>query len=674
MSSSHNSSHNRRKRKNRIHIIIIAVCILCLVVLGIIIYQNPKIPAAEHDPNQSLTPILTPTLTDSEVLTPTGELTQAPVLTGSESNLPTETGKDPINDQNNPTPSAVPTATAVPTPSPEPTATPVILPGEASSGTGIEWTDSTHTYLYFGSYPQSEVTGSDLTNEIIHADYDYNGDTEVNGIRYRRLSVDMINYNYYADNTTLVKNYFDWSEGGYHYFKYEPIKWRVLKLYEDEVFVITAEALDCKCYNEEDAYVTWEVCSVRSWLNGYDENCNDCGIDYSWRNAGFLSLAFSEAERNLINYTLLSDNGNVDYPDITGGSDTVDRIFFLSLNDITNTDYGYSSKLMDYDQKRIVTSSTYAKARGLYSYYASRSICHGAPSWYWLRTPGMDLDYTAVISNIALALSNGLRVTQPDAAILPAMRISLTKSNNEAEFTASATEVPVFSGVHDRTVEIGKAIAYRKGVTASDAQDGTLDFTVDSSSVNYRVAGSYTVIYTASDSDGNITTKSAVFTVTSPVNMEAQVEALLNQVIASIITVNMSGYEKTRAIYNYVKNHVGYIGTSNKEDSLLDAYIGLKNGIGDCYTTFNVAKRLLDKAGIDNLPIERLRYENESRHYWLLVNYGEGWYYFDAGYFSTNYPFDGFLFTESERIAYNDLRGGFYYRYNTSLYDVTPVW
>ena len=47
---------------------------------------------------------------------------------------------------------------------------------------------TTWSYVYFGSYPQSEVTGDALTEEITGADYDANGDAKVNGTKYRRIS------------------------------------------------------------------------------------------------------------------------------------------------------------------------------------------------------------------------------------------------------------------------------------------------------------------------------------------------------------------------------------------------------------------------------------------------------------------------------------------------------
>ena len=51
-----------------------------------------------------------------------------------------------------------------------------------------ENTDSTKwSYVYFGRYPQNDVTGDDLDERIINANYNKNGDAVVDGVKYRRV-------------------------------------------------------------------------------------------------------------------------------------------------------------------------------------------------------------------------------------------------------------------------------------------------------------------------------------------------------------------------------------------------------------------------------------------------------------------------------------------------------
>lgn len=50
----------------------------------------------------------------------------------------------------------------------------------------------------------------------------------------------------------------------------EPIKWRVLSVDGDDVFLLADQNLDAQPYNNNDtaADVTWETCGLRTWLNG----------------------------------------------------------------------------------------------------------------------------------------------------------------------------------------------------------------------------------------------------------------------------------------------------------------------------------------------------------------------------------------------------------------------
>ena len=51
-------------------------------------------------------------------------------------------------------------------------------------------------------------------------------------------------------------------------FEYEPIKWRILSVDENNNALLLADkGLDCKPYNENEEDVTWETCSLRTWLN-----------------------------------------------------------------------------------------------------------------------------------------------------------------------------------------------------------------------------------------------------------------------------------------------------------------------------------------------------------------------------------------------------------------------
>ena len=107
----------------------------------------------------------------------------------------------------------------------------------------------------------------------------------------------------------------------------EPIKWRVLSISDNQAFLLADKNLDCKPYNTTYSDVTWEGCTLRSWLNGYDDSYNVCGTDFS--NDNFMKVAFNESEQNSIIRVLLE---NMDSPvyGIDGGNNTNDYIFCIS--------------------------------------------------------------------------------------------------------------------------------------------------------------------------------------------------------------------------------------------------------------------------------------------------------------------------------------------------------
>ncbi|MCD8118258.1 MAG: DUF5011 domain-containing protein [Lachnospiraceae bacterium] len=73
-------------------------------------------------------------------------------------------------------------------------------------------------------------------------------------------------------------------------------------------------------------------------------------------------------------------------------------------------------------------------------------------------------------------------------------------------FEVKADDIaPVISGLTDISLyEHADAPNYTRGVSASDNIDGTLEFTYDASAVDLDTAGTYYVIYTASDMEGNV--------------------------------------------------------------------------------------------------------------------------------------------------------------------------
>lgn len=254
--------------------------------------------------------------------------------------------------------------------------------------------------IYFGSYPQSEITSKDgsVYNKLKNATSWDNNDTTIDGVKYRRLKGEDATQHAYSGGS---EQYYDWNDDytTYHYFKYEPIKWRVLNKDNNDVFLLSDIALDDQRYNEKWATITWEKSSMRSWINGYKASENQPEIDYS--NKNFIDTAFSTAQKNAIKTTKVENRNNIHYGSAgQGGNDTSDKIFLLSEREVYNTDdakkYGFVLDGEVYDEARRCKCSTYAYAMGTWRNIED-SECNGNALWF-LRSPGGSCygDVTAV--------------------------------------------------------------------------------------------------------------------------------------------------------------------------------------------------------------------------------------------------------------------------------------
>lgn len=266
---------------------------------------------------------------------------------------------------------------------------------------------------------------------------------------------------------------------------------------------------------------------------------------------------------------------------------------------------------------------------------------------------------------------------QPDfskAGVQKALVILEDASENKTELEASLTvnedtEPPEINGVANQSVYIGKKVYYRKGVTVTDNRDEQVELVVDSSAVNLKKAGSYDVIYTATDSSDNTTTKTVKLKISEiPKGYvdKDDLDALADKVLATIITDGMSQIEKAKAIYNWTKSHIGYINHSDKSDWVKAAYQGIKKGSGDCFVYFATAQELLTRAGIENQGIIKLG----GGHYWSLVNLGNGWYHFDATPRKGGGEF--FMLTDAEMEKYSKSHKNSH-KWDKTKYPATPL-
>lgn len=282
--------------------------------------------------------------------------------------------------------------------------------------------------IYFGSYPQSEITSKDgsVYNKLKNATSWDNNDTTIDGVKYRRLKGEDATQHAYSGGS---EQYYDWNDDytTYHYFKYEPIKWRVLNKDNNDVFLLSDIALDDQRYNEKWATITWEKSSMRSWINGYKASENQPEIDYS--NKNFIDTAFSTAQKNAIKTTKVENRNNIHYGSAgQGGNDTSDKIFLLSEREVYNTDdakkYGFVLDGEVYDEARRCKCSTYAYAMGTWRNIED-SEYNGNALWF-LRSPGGSCygDVTAVY-DFGRVNSGGTSIFS-DHSVRPAIHLDLS--------------------------------------------------------------------------------------------------------------------------------------------------------------------------------------------------------------------------------------------------------
>lgn len=224
------------------------------------------------------------------------------------------------------------------------------------------------------------------------------------------------------------------------------------------------------------------------------------------------------------------------------------------------------------------------------------------------------------------------------------------------------TEAPVICGERYRYCYIGDAVAYFKEVRAYDNADPEPTLTVDKSAVNPREAGEYPVVYTATDRDGNVSTAEVNYIFREKTVSDDELDALADKVLGDIITDGMSLAQKIYAIHDYAYSHILYNGVSDKTDWKAEAYRGITEGVGDCFTFYSVTYLLMSKLdGVDVMSVQRLN--GATRHYWCLVNIGTGWYHLDACNVGPNHM-RVFMKTDAELEAIST----YFWRYDKSLY------
>ncbi len=288
----------------------------------------------------------------------------------------------------------------------------------------------------FGDFPQTiAASGITYSSSTVYNGWYLGSD----GYFYESCSAnpytDDSNYTC-SDGTTLVN-------GTTYYFKVQPIEWRVLKTDNDaRTKLLFAEKIltanvpyyysdDLNSHYRADATGVYgnnyKYSQIRAYLNGlnYYNDSNTAVTTYN--NNGFLQKAFTTSAQNLIPATAVDNSARSTNPESNAEqwengenpyacANTSDKIFLLSEQEVTRSDYGFAAYNVIIEVRRKVTTD-YAKANNAYT-------CESCDDW-WLRSPGYNGSNLARdVTYNGHTLYGNIYVFRSEQGVCPALSIS----------------------------------------------------------------------------------------------------------------------------------------------------------------------------------------------------------------------------------------------------------
>ncbi|MBB5198096.1 DUF6273 domain-containing protein [Anaerocolumna cellulosilytica] len=281
--------------------------------------------------------------------------------------------------------------------------------------------------ITFGCYPQSEVVGIELTDEIVNADYNDNEAT-INGVKYLRIT--------YRDVKYTMNSSYKWNweqertEVPYHYFRYEPIAWRVLNDDNGTLLLVSDKILYNENYNNASEAITWEKASIRNELNtmflhqAFSENEQKSILTTTVENKDTKTVFRYDEEKNKIIEDTSNGKGG------KGGKSTKDKVFLLSLEETLNPQYWTGIKKnsnmlqrAEFLNSRMAYCSDYALFSGCIANSKSRS------SQWMLRSPAESNYFVSGVSFLGDVSSYGADSWTAYFGIRPAIKIKRSELN-----------------------------------------------------------------------------------------------------------------------------------------------------------------------------------------------------------------------------------------------------
>lgn len=173
----------------------------------------------------------------------------------------------------------------------------------------------------------------------------------------------------------------------------------------NKALLISRYGLDAQPYNKYNASVTWETCTLRTWLNGR-----------------FYIKAFSSAEQVAILTTNVDNSKSQCYSgwNTSGGNNTEDKVFLLSYAE-ANKYFGVTHDTTSNTKSRVAPTA-YAIAQGAYTHSSNKTADGTDAGWWWLRSPGYNQDFAARVSPDG---SLYYYVTDASGSVRPALWVNI---------------------------------------------------------------------------------------------------------------------------------------------------------------------------------------------------------------------------------------------------------
>jgi len=296
-------------------------------------------------------------------------------------------------------------------------------------------------YIYFGSYPQADVTESMATVLAEYAtDLPSSGNNNGwNSYKYYADNANTTDYMWYKDVTHTDGNkyrgvyftgyrfrytgksgstdYTNQTDNGYntnkvYWFRFDEIKWKVLSRADNTATILSELIIDSQDYNHASDN-NYANSSLRAWLN--DTFYNDAFSDLQKALIDTVEVDNSPKSTNPDNEPTKWSDGNNQY----ACANTQDKVWLLSQQEITRALYGFGTDSLVADTIRCKQASAYAKCQGI-------AVSDSGNSFWWLRSPAFTVGSHASSVTDGGCSNYAAYVYLCEFGIAPALQIKLS--------------------------------------------------------------------------------------------------------------------------------------------------------------------------------------------------------------------------------------------------------